>query len=529
MIYKGGIQIFEFSPYSFSILFIFATLLYFKEYTMKNYLLNVVALMFIIVIALLGLNRLPGMTLFGKELKKVNILSDIEKSRVSLEPDSLNNSLDTIQLLHDVDTANLALVEDSLLNHKDSVIPPSPSESIKIDNITRITKRNCKEGITCIIDYSDSTQRGMYPFYRALDNLSNNEGEYARIAFFGDSFIEADILTADLRNNLQKKYGGAGVGFIPITSEMRFFRKSVRHDFKGWSSYSVTQKPFDKNLLGISGEYSIPTESAYVEYSGQSRYKSLLDTCQVASLFYKVETPLLLSQRINRRRVDSIKLGTTGRLAAYSITDQIGKVRWGVPKDSTALFYGAAMDGETGVILDNFGQRSSSGYSLSLIPYKMLVEFNKVRPYDLIVLEYGLNVVAKKVHNYDYYRKGLTRVIKYLKQCFPNAGFLIVSVGDRDMKDSNGDFRTMPEILDFIETQRDIARENHIAFWNMFEAMGGEDSMVDLVNSKPAKANLDYTHINFIGGRFIAGKLYEALLDGKEKYDKGEIYVGEEL
>lgn len=31
-----------------------------------------------------------------------------------------------------------------------------------------------------------------------------------RIAFFGDSFVEGDILTADLREKLQLAYGGGG-------------------------------------------------------------------------------------------------------------------------------------------------------------------------------------------------------------------------------------------------------------------------------------------------------------------------------
>ena len=45
-------------------------------------------------------------------------------------------------------------------------------------------------------DYSDSTLRGMTPFYRALDELAAKPRP-VRIAYFGDSFIEADILTAD--------------------------------------------------------------------------------------------------------------------------------------------------------------------------------------------------------------------------------------------------------------------------------------------------------------------------------------------
>ena len=41
-----------------------------------------------------------------------------------------------------------------------------------------------------------------------------------RIAYFGDSFIEADIFTADLRERFQSEFGGCGVGYVPITSSI---------------------------------------------------------------------------------------------------------------------------------------------------------------------------------------------------------------------------------------------------------------------------------------------------------------------
>ena len=37
-----------------------------------------------------------------------------------------------------------------------------------------------------------------------------------RVAFMGDSFVEGDILTADLRELLQDTFSGGGVGFVPF-------------------------------------------------------------------------------------------------------------------------------------------------------------------------------------------------------------------------------------------------------------------------------------------------------------------------
>ena len=158
----------------------------------------------------------------------------------------------------------------------------------------------CRAGMTCIEDYSDSTLRGMTPFYRALDELAQRPRQ-VRIAVFGDSFIEADILTADLRNMLQDKYGGCGVGFVTITSMTSGFRPTVRHSFGGWQSHSVMDSTFfDRKKQGISGHYFVPRSGAYVELKGQNKYASHLDTCEQASIFFYSKGEVTLSVNVNR-------------------------------------------------------------------------------------------------------------------------------------------------------------------------------------------------------------------------------------
>ena len=160
------------------------------------------------------------------------------------------------------------------------------------------------------------------------------------------------------------------------------------------------------------------------------------------------------------------------------VNGRIGSVRWDINRADSTLFYGVAMDGTRGVVVDNFSLRGSSGLSLRSIPSKMLQEFNAQRPYDLIILEYGLNVATERGRNYDPYKKGLLTAINHLKECFPQAGFLLLSVGDRDYKTDTGELRTMPGVKNLIRYQQNIAAESGIAFWNMFEAMGDRKSVV---------------------------------------------------
>lgn len=493
---------------------------------MKNYLKHTVWMSLLILFVLIALNYLPAISIAGHTLRKVDILADVRTIPVEEFKHPLAENRFTPEEIVVSDTISSdSIVEstDTLLVEQDSMEVVEPRHPAR-PNFTWVTTDNCADGITCIADYSDSTQRGMLPFYEAIDQLDNES--LVRIAVFGDSFIEGDILTADLRSMLQREYGGCGVGFVPITSKTFGFRPTVTHAFDGWKSYSVTDTTgFKHSKQGVSGHYFIPEKRAFMELKGQKRYASLLDTCQVASLFYKKSSPLYLETRVNGGEVKDFTLEGAPELQSFVIDGSIGRIRWTTEADSTALFYGAAMDGYSGIILDNFSLRGSSGYSLQSIPSQNIKEFNALRPYDLIILQYGLNIVAPEVYDYTYYKIRMRKVINYLKSQFPQAGFLLLSVGDRDYRAEDGNYRTMPEIKYFLEMQREIAIENNIAFWNMFEAMGGEDSMYDLVHDDPSKANYDYTHINFRGGRFIARKLFDSILYGKKSFDKGEVYA----
>lgn len=460
---------------------------------LKNQLKYSLWLVLTVLVILLALHYLPPITLYGHTMRRVDLLSDLRSPSV---PSAVADS-DTIPL-------------------------PPVVKPVFVDT--------CRAGMTCIEDYADSTRRGMTSFYRALDRLSDAENTDAlvRIAVFGDSFIEADILTADLREMLQKKYGGCGVGFVTITSMTSGYRPTVRHTFGGWSSHAVTDTVyFDRKKQGISGHYFLPRAGAYVELRGQKKYASLLDTCQRASIFFYNRDSVRLSARINKGDERHYALAASGGLQEIQVDGRIGSIRWSVEQADSTLFYGLAMDGKRGVIVDNFSLRGSSGLSLRGIPQDMLTQFNRQRPYDLIILEYGLNVATERGRNYDNYQKGLLTSIEHLKDCFPQAGILLLSVGDRDYKTEDGDLRTMPGIKNLVRYQQNTAAESAIAFWNMFEAMGGEGSMAKLVHTKPSMANYDYTHINFRGGKHLATLLYDALMAGKEQYDRRRAYEEE--
>ena len=194
------------------------------------------------------------------------------------------------------------------------------------------------------------------------------------------------------------------------------------------------------------------------------------------------------------------------------------KLKTAFTGDSLTLF-GISDESENGILIDNLSLRGNSGTPMQVIPEKVLKEFNKFLKYDLIVLQYGTNVVTGADTNMIWYERGMIKVINRLKRNFPQADILLISVGDKSYKE-NMQFVTQPNVPVLVEMQRRIAQHTGIAFWNLFQAMGGPNSMVKWVESEKPLANKDYTHLNFRGANKIGKIISNNLLNEYQLYKK---------
>ena len=82
---------------------------------------------------------------------------------------------------------------------------------------------------------------GVSTWDRLYEKLLWNK-EQVRVAFMGDSFVEGDILTADLRELLQDTFHGGGVGYAPVASPFTGFRQTIKTTSKGWTPYNIMQR-----------------------------------------------------------------------------------------------------------------------------------------------------------------------------------------------------------------------------------------------------------------------------------------------
>ena len=129
------------------------------------------------------------------------------------------------------------------------------------------------------------------------------------------------------------------------------------------------------------------------------------------------------------------------------------------------------------------------------------------------------NVSSTNRGIYTVYENKMMNVIKHLRNAFPNTSILMFSVNDKTIKHGNR-FITNPDVPLLLDTQKRIVQKAKVSFWNLWEAMGGTNSMNEWVNAAPPMALKDYAHFTQDGGERVAELFVKALLDAESKISK---------
>jgi len=81
-----------------------------------------------------------------------------------------------------------------------------------------------------------------------------------------------------------------------------------------------------------------------------------------------------------------------------------------------------------------------------------------------------------------------------------------------------GGGRTLARVPRVVEAQREVAREQGCAFYNLFEAMGGWGTMRRWYDAEPRLGQPDFRHLTPRGAERIGELLHEALNNGYDEH-----------
>lgn len=448
---------------------------------------HIVLIALIVLAIVVAVSFLPLEKWTDGKVKNFSLISDILPD--SLLPGSSSAAVEQ------VDPALLKAEEDA--RHVASQLDEH-GNPLYTDTIIADVKPSKVNGMVVIEDYTEG-EVGMYRFKKALA-----DGRLARIAVLGDSYIEGDIFTQDLRAKLQTQYGGSGVGYMNMHSDFAGFRRSIKQGGNGWKEFAAGKKA-NPAFIGISEHYFMPSGNALSTYKGSATVANADKWCRSRFLFIAPKSTTIMTKTSGDWVEHAISGGSMVQEIAVNDSTSEFDVR---VTDGQLIALGVWLDADKGVALDCMSSRGFSGVALSSLDVDLCRQMGKFVNYDLIILEFGINAMTSKQTNYDVYSNRMVEVINRVRQCYPGADILLMGIGDRGEKRA-GTVRSMSTAPYMIAAQRDAARRAHCLFWDTREAMGGEDAIVTW--SRNGMANKDYIHLTHKGGEQLATCMFNAM------------------
>ena len=117
----------------------------------------------------------------------------------------------------------------------------------------------------------------------------------------------------------------------------------------------------------------------------------------------------------------------------------------------------------------------------------------------------------------SYYRRAFKRQLKFFKEVCPLTPVIVIGPSDMAIRE-DGKFVTYPGLAGIRDALRDAALESGFGFWDLYEAMGGHNSMASFVHADPPLASTDYVHFNNLGVNLVAEMFYNALMLEYKEY-----------
>lgn len=422
------------------------------------------------------------------------------------------------------------------------------------------------------IQYADNTRSALVSFFKSLIELEQLSG-HIRIIHYGDSQLEGDRISDYLRNRLQLRFGGWGPGII-LPIDVSNSRISVRQsESKNWIKYAIygntpklknglygigassyrfssgvgaqkddapkmeiIKKYVEKKVTEDDGSITtqidsnvfyydtlltkiatIPTTGAWINLANATGSYPRVRQYNRLSLIYSAEEPFSIKLKVkDGQEIDEWITPGPAQVKTWNL----GEVKSGVNLSfggKSPYLFGVALDGESGITVDNFPMRGSSALGFESIQPKMLGELYRQMNVKLVILQYGINLVPDPKTNYDWYGRAFSKQLAALKAASPETSFLVIGPSDMSRKTADG-FESYPNIPLIRDAMKKAAFDNGCAFWDLYTAMGGQNSMSSWVTNKLAAK--DYTHFSTEGARYVSEMLYNTLMEEYQEYLK---------
>jgi len=387
------------------------------------------------------------------------------------------------------------------------------------------------------IEFPANDSSILFPFFRQLKRL-HTSGELIRILHYGDSQIEEDRMTSYIRSRLQDRFGGSGIGLRPAVSLYGFQLSLRQYASDNWMRYTAfgnTGSGLEHNRYGVLASFArftpYPEDHIQTDTNSYQAWIQLVETGKVRSLtgkynrfqiFYgNCTEPVMYELYANGVLYDVDFLLPSIDMSEHS---------WHFDRSPSNLkiefkgyvspdFYCISLDADRGIAVDNIPMRGSSGLIFTKMDQSLLKDMYKALNVKMILLQFGGNAVPYIASNYKWYEKKFTNQLLMLEKTCPGVPIIVIGVSDMSIREKDR-IISYPNLESIRDALKNATFNAGCAYWDMYEAMGGANSMPAWVYAEPSLASTDFIHFNSRGARIIAEMFYNAFIYEYENYLK---------
>jgi lysophospholipase L1-like esterase len=358
-------------------------------------------------------------------------------------------------------------------------------------------------------------------FYAALCRTEKGRA-VTRIVHYGDSPTTADLITGDVRVQLQKRFGDAGHGFLLVAKPWAWYQHAgVEVAGSGWQMAPASRFVAHDGMFGLGG----------VSFTGSGAARSRIEFAnggytQFEAWYLRQPGGGEFSLWVDGRmlgRVDTAGESKTPGFAAFRSETAAAELEIHGERGGVRVFGITAEGPGPGVVYDSLGLNGASITVLSrMFNGRHWAEELQHRNPALVIVNYGTNEADFAEFVDRQYEKELRDALRRIQTALPEASVLVMSPMDRGQR-NGGEIETMPTIPRIVEIQKRVARETGCGFFDTYAAMGGEGTMGRWYAARPRMVSADLIHPYPGAGNMIAGVFTKEIGEGLGRYKLREM------
>jgi lysophospholipase L1-like esterase len=350
-------------------------------------------------------------------------------------------------------------------------------------------------------------------FYGAL-----LKGGHTRVVHYGDSPTTADLITADARAMLQKQFGDAGSGFVLIAKPWAWYgHRGVEMEASHFKIDVAGDTKIKDGLHGLGAASFAGSAGAEAHWrlkDGGHRSVEISYLAEPEGGGFEFEADGQKVGEADTAADEKAPGFTTFEFPAGSKNFTLRVTRGAV------RLYGADFRKPgPGVEYSSVG---INGANITLLTRAMngphwAEQLQHYKP-DLVVIAFGTNESGFPEFVDGTWGKELAAAVRRVQAAVPGVSVLLMSPMDRGEKNKSGEIQTIATLPREVAIETRVSKETGVAFFNTFQAMGGEGTMARWYASEPRLVGADFIHPMPGGAKIVGELLYNALRDGYNDY-----------